>query len=803
MSCIELNGWPVLKSYTGEALRRVAMPLGGIGTGTISLSGRGGLVDWELMNRPAKGFIPQYGHASHAFHPCFTIRYETPSGQRAARLLEGPLLAGEYEGGSGCEAPNHGLPRFAACTFHAAYPLAQVAFEDDTVIPQVTLQAFNPLIPADAESSGLPVAVMRWLVKNPADESLSVSICASMINFVGRPGNAELPEGASSDQEPFSSDSLQGIRMSATGLDDHAPSTGTFACCTDSDGEITTSTAIAYRKWNVTRLEFWDRLLEHGDVVDTSGEEHSLAGANLCAGVVVPAGETRAVNFYLTWHFPNRRTWTPHDDPSDVIGNYYCTHYTDAVDAAKTIVPRLPELEQKTVRFVDAFCSSDLPAVVKEAALFNISTLRSETCFRTADGHFYAWEGCSNCEGCCYGSCTHVWNYEHAIAFLFGDLARDMRESEFLHATTDVGRMSFRVNLPLAHARDYAVAAADGQMGCIMKLYRDWQLSGDDAWLGKLWPRVRKALEFCWIEGGWDADQDGVMEGCQHNTMDVEYYGPNPQMTIWYLGALRAAEEMANRLGEGTFASTCRALFENGSRAVDEKLFNGEYYEHVIQAPGGPVAEGLRHPSMGAADPSNPDYQLGAGCLVDQLVGQNTAHILGLGYLTDRANVTSTLRSILKYNRLTDFRNHFNPMRDFVLGDESALLMAGYPEGKRPGAPFPYYAEVMTGFEYTAAVHMLYEGMTEEGLQVIADIRDRYDGARRNPFNEAECGHHYGRAMAAWSAVIALTGFQYSAAEDRMSFDAPDGTYFWSTGYAWGTASLRNGEAEKTVLFSR
>ncbi len=229
---------------------------------------------------------------------------------------------------------------------------------------------------------------------------------------------------------------------------------------------------------------------------------------------------------------------------------------------------------------------------------------------------------------------------------LFGGLARMMREVEFAHATNDEGMMSFRVNLPLERAKEFGKAAADGQMGCIMKLYRDWQLSGDDAMLKTLWPHVRKALEFCWIPGGWDADQDGVMEGCQHNTMDVEYYGPNPQMGIWYLGALRAAEEMARHVGDNDFAATCRDLFERGSKWIDANLFNGEYYEHQIRPPTdeSQIAAGLLV-GMGAKDPTKPDYQLGAGCLVDQLVGQYMAHVCGLGYLVDREHVRTTLRA--------------------------------------------------------------------------------------------------------------------------------------------------------------
>jgi len=338
-----------------------------------------------------------------------------------------------------------------------------------------------------------------------------------------------------------------------------------------------------------------------------------------------------------------------------------------------------------------------------------------------------------------------------------------------------------------------AIAAADGQMGCLMKLHRDWQLSGDDDFLRSLWPAARKALEFCRIPGGWDADRDGVMEGCQHNTMGVEYYGPNPQMGGWYLGALRAGEEMARYLGDTEFADTCSGLAEQGSRWLDDNLFNGDYYEHEIRPPKSEddIAAGLRYPGLGARDLSDPDWQLGAACLVDQLVGQCMAHVCGLGYLLDKRNVRKTLRSIMRYNFKEKLYDHFNHLRSFALQDESALLMATYPKGRRPKLPFPYCNEVMTGFEYTAAVHQLYEGQVAQGLKCIAAIRRRYDGKRRNPFDEAECGHHYARAMASWAAVLALTGFHYSAVTGTMRFAAREGTHFWSTGAAWGTCTIK------------
>jgi uncharacterized protein (DUF608 family) len=328
-------------------------------------------------------------------------------------------------------------------------------------------------------------------------------------------------------------------------------------------------------------------------------------------------------------------------------------------------------------------------------------------------------------------------------------------------------------------------------MGCIMKLYRDWQLSGDDGFLRELYPGAKRALEYAWIPGGWDANRDGVMEGAQPNTMDVEYYGPNPQITTWYLGALRAMEEMATYLNDHDMASQSRKLFESGSRWVDENLFNGEYYEQKIADP---KSLALLKPDDPNA--SVPDYQLGSGCFIDQLAGQYLANVLHLGYLLRKENIRKTLESIMRYNYRPDLSSHFNSMRTFALDHEAALIMTSFPRSM-PEYPMFLSAEAMTGFEYSAATCMLYEGMTADGLKCIRNIRDRYDGRKRSPFDEAECGHHYGRAMASWSALLALTGFHYSGITKEITFGNITGNYFWSNGYAYGTVEISKKKGSK------
>jgi len=777
--------WPVLKTYDSRHLDAIALPLGGIGTGTVSLGGRGNLRDWEIMNRPAKGFVPV-----RSFGPCFVVFVKDAAGKTYARGLEGPVPLSLYEDASGSSAVNHGLPRFRECRFAAAYPLGQVMLADRDMPIEVTLQAFNPLVPADPESSGIPVAVLRYVLRNRTNKPLQVSVCGLLPNFIGNDGSGQ--GGAKANRNEFrEGQAVSGIFMSSQGVAQKAPQWGTIALTTTNKSGITHRISWLPGGWGSSGLDFWDDFSADGKLNERPATGEDMPMASLATTVELPARQAVPVTFLITWHFPNRQTWTPKNNEQDRIGNYYTTAYKDAWDVAEKTSPQLASLEQKTLDFVRAFCDSDLPDVVREAALFNLSTLRTQTCFRTEDGRFYGFEGCGNKGGCCHGSCTHVWNYEQATAFLFGSLAKSMREVEFGKATDETGMMAFRVNLPLERAKEFGKAAADGQMGCIMKMYRDWQLSGDDQMLKTLWPHVKKAVEFCWIPGGWDADKDGVMEGCQHNTMDVEYYGPNPQMGIWYLGALRAAEEMARYVGDKEFAATCHDLFAKGTEWIDANLFNGEYYEHQIRPPKSEsdVAAALQV-GMGAKDPTRPDYQLGSGCLVDQLVGQYMAHVLGLGYLVEPQHVQRTLASIMKYNYRDNLYGHFNCMRSFALGDESVLLMADYPKD-RPANPFPYFSEVMTGFEYTAAVGMLYEGQTDDGLKCIRNIRDRYDGRKRSPFDEAECGHHYARAMASWAAVIALTGFQYSGVEKSMTFAPTKGMCFWSNGYTWGVCSLK------------
>lgn len=808
---IKNNDWPVLKTYDQDHIQKIAMPVGGIGTGTVSLTGRGSLEDWEIMNRPAKGFNPTLENRGPVKQkgPFFAIYMEKENGEKQTRLLEGPTDEANYQGPWGATSNEHGLPRFSNASFKSAYPFGQVLLSDKDLPVEVVVGAYNPLIPGNIDDSSIPMVILNYRVKNRSKKEITISIVGSIQNFIGFDGKRGK---AKNNVNTYREDgSIKGIYYTTNGVDSMSEQWGSMSFVSLNNGETSYRTAWQemVNRWDKKRLDFWDDFSEDGVLEKRVNENANAPIGSIAIKTTLKPGEEGNFRFLISWHFPNRQTW---DKPGfqklikGTLGNYYTTKFADSWDVITKTLPRLDELENKTKLFVNALIESDIPSEIKEAALFNLAHLRTQLAFRIKSGHLLGWEGLFDTYGSCFGSCTHVWNYEQTTAFLFGELAKTMRVVEYGYATDETGLMSFRIYLPLDSAQVLGKAAADGQLGCIMKFYRDWQLSGDDDFLKKHWPMVKKSLEFCWIPGGWDANKDGVMEGSQHNTMDVEYFGPNPQMGFWYLGALKASGEMAAYLGEKKFAETCQNLYMQGSQWIDANLFNGEYYEQHIQPPmsADNVAASLMTITSGrnAIDLTSPDFQLGKGVLVDQLIGQMFAHLVGLGYLGKEENIKQTLQSIMKYNYRENMNSHVNFLRSYALGDESALLMASYP-GERPAKPFPYYTEVMTGFEYTAAIGMLQEGQTKDGLKCIRNIRDRYDGRKRSPFNEAEAGYHYARSMIAWAGVLAISKFQYSAVENSMSFTSKPGTYFWSNGYSWGTCEVKNKVAVLKVLFGK
>jgi non-lysosomal glucosylceramidase len=773
-----------MRSFDSSATS-LAFPLGGIGTGNVSLGARGELRDWEIFNHAGKGTrLPN----------TFLALWARAQGQSAvARVLEGPLqpphnLSHGYHPNSAA-----GLPHCAGTRFRGEYPLAFVEWIEPALPVRVALEAYTPLIPLNPDDSGLPCAVLSFTLTNTTAVPVDVTLVGSLCNPIGGVafddfGNVAKAGVGQNVNTVRAEPNLQGVYLASEQFAAGDLRAGSLALVT-THPRVTVKPQWLRGQWYDDLQEFWDDLSADGRLEPLGYDTPSTPGrtdtASLGALDTLAPGESRTVQFWLTWYFPNRTNSWDNRPEAPTIRNHYGARFTDAWDVARYAVGEAPRLERETHAFHAALFGSSLPPEVLDAVSANIVPLRSPTCFWLEDGRFFGYEGCFDDHGCCEGTCTHVWSYAQTVAFLFPSLEREMRRLEFVHETDAAGWMAFRNHQTFdevfiwPEGGQQPEAAVDGQLGSILRVYREWLLSGDRAWLETVWPGVKRALGFA--SAHWDPDGDGVLEGRQHTTYDIEFYGPNPLGTLYYLAALRATGALAEALGEGELAARLRRAAEQGSAHADDVLWNGEYYQQV-----------------GALDDEH-KYQHGSGCLSDQLMGQWHAHILGLGHLLPAERVRGAIHAVYQHNFKPSLSGHVNFQRTYALPDEAGLVLCTWPRGGRPRFPFVYSDEVWTGIEYQVAAELIYEGWVAEGLALVATARQRHDGFRRNPWDEVECGHHYVRSMASWSVLLAVSGFHCDVARGLIQFDpvvaasSEPGFFrtFWSCGRGWGIYAQR------------
>jgi uncharacterized protein (DUF608 family) len=812
--------------YTGDRLREIAFPLGGIGTGTVSLGGRGNLRDWEIANRPAKGTAP--------FRGFFALGVDDGSGAPHARVLERELFP-PFTGSRGL--PVHlapGLPRFAEVEFTGEYPLAHLDFLDrpgDEPFPlRVALDAFNPMIPGDADASGLPVALLDWTFTNTSDRPVSgllVAVVSNLVGYQGSPWPGDPAwEGGPPVNRPLDEPGIRGVLMGSERDGGRHPAAGEMALLSPWPA-TTIQTTWAEQDWPYSLRPFWYQLLGQVPFEERRAASSAAGAANpsvarrpeatLGLRFSLAPGELATLPILIAWRFPNRYVQIPGVAAPRWVGNHYATRFADAAAVARHVLAERDRLETATHDFHRHLFATTLPDPVVDAVSANLSTLRSQTCFRDATGQFYAYEGCNADSGCCPMNCTHVWLYEQALAALYPALERDMRANAFLIETDDAGRMRFRTRTPQT-AEPFpseAPAAADGQMAEVIQLLRDYQVCGDRDFLARLWPKAKLALEHAWRSGGWDADRDGVMEGEQHNTTDIAFVGPNPLMTFLYLAALRAGAAIARELGDPATADGYAALATAGAIRADALLWNGEFYQQRLDlapAADGPAA-GRGHGGAGDAasiddiaafvergtrDASGAPYnQVEDGCLTDQLLGQWLANLVGLGPLVPRERLRAALAAIYRHNFRRMRETPTNFLRAFAVNDERGVLYASFP--RTVGQIIPLTAvfrahEVWSGCEYALACLLIQEGLVEEGQAIVAAIRARHDGAARNPWNEPECGDHYARALASYGLLQAHAGLRLDRSRGRLelapSVERDRFAVFFAVEGAWGSLAL-------------
>lgn len=809
--------------YQGKNLLQVALPIGGIGAGCICLNGQGGLQDFSIRNKPAISAVPD----GHEPTDCAFATLHIP-GHHIARLVEGPMpperIYDQGLKGQGYRNGGHeGLPRFRHCRFIGEYPFGKVSLSDPKVPLNVSIVGFNPFIPLDDRNSSIPCVILEYTLENKTHESVAYEFAYHLSHFAYGPAgkrfentrNTVIPEtGVYMDNLEDPNSELFG--SCALGVVGHTPAIkatwfrgGWFDAISTLWKEVSTGTFTT------------------NDGSLASPHPGRNGGSILLKGELKP-GEKITFPILITWYFPNvnytygavegRSTHHLEDHGVNAQGcssectckippprwkPYYASQWQDARDVLIYVRENYSYLRERTQAFHDALFRSTLPSYVLDAISANLAILKSPTVLRQYNGNLWAWEGCFTNSGCCHGSCTHVWNYAQAMPHLFPALERTFREQELLRSMDETGHINFRSALPDGPTTHNFHPASDGQLGGIMKVYREWQISGDQEWLKRMYPLAKRSLDFC--INYWDPDHQGVLMEPHHNTYDIEFWGPDGMCSAFYLGALAAMAKMARDVGQPQDAAYYEDLGRKGAQFLDEQLFNGEYYAQKVMLKGlraSPTAEALAELQKNNPEEyellisEGPKYQYGTGCISDGVFGAWLADLCGVESPQNPDNIRRNLKAIFEYNFKKSLWEHANPQRPgYAMGDEPGLLLCTWPHGGKPTLPFVYSDEVWTGIEYQVASHMISKGLVEEGLTVVKALRSRYDGYKRNPWNEYECGNYYARAMASYALLIALSGFRYSAPEKTLYLNPRlpgKGEFFFSTASGWGTWILDN-----------
>jgi len=779
--------------YAGERLNRVAFPMGGIGAGMICLEGTGALSHFSLRHKP------------EVFNePCTFAALCLKGDPNTARVLEGPVPAWKKFGapgtGNGAAGTSFGLPRFGEASFATRFPFGTVTLTDKDVPVEVEITGWSPFDPGDADNSSLPVAALEYRFTNKTGKAIEAVFSWNAKNFMAVGKNTQAVKSTSG-----------GFILWSAAPQERGWEDGAFSAT------VNDPLAKVNHAW--FRGGWWDPLtMAWNDIAQgqcferppvTEGD--ASPGATLFVPFTLGPRSSKTIVLRLAWYVGQTNLRFGKDpDPKTgaqiLQGTYkpwYAGRFANIDEVTAYWRDHYTELRAKTQRFSDCFHDSTLPAEVIDAVSANLAILKSPTVLRQADGRMWNWEGCGDSSGCCHGSCTHVWNYAQALPHLFPALERTMRETEFGPSQDDRGHQTFRSAIPIRPIVPDFHAAADGQLGGIMKVYRDWRISGDTAWLRRLWPKVKKSLDYC-IET-WDPGHKGWLEEPHHNTYDIEFWGPDGMCTSFYVGALKAADLMGKGLGEPV--PLYAELFGKGVQRMEKDLFDGEYFIQKIQWQGLRAKDPTQVQSFGGGyspealelmKKEGPKYQYGAGCLSDGVLGAWMALVCGVGQVCDAKKIASHLKAIHKHNLKRDLTAHANPQRpSYACGAEGGLLICTWPKGGKLALPFVYSDEVWTGIEYQVASHLMLMGLVEEGLDVVRVCRDRYDGRVRNPFNEYECGHWYARAMSSYGLLQGLSGACYDAVEKVLYLDPRikgDFRCFLATATGYGTVGVKKGK---------
>ncbi len=676
--------------------------------------------------------------------------------------------------------------------FDGRFPVCELNYTDSALSCKLSLKAVSPFIPHNSDVSATPGFYMDFKVENPTDSELSISLLGAL-----EPNFANKKEGNKNSIHTIG-DGI-GIHIEPAKNTD-SPSCGNLCLSVGGDGEKSYITADYYRfmkeyvgtsGFGVTQESFLFGFREKGSLpnskigtkptsiplhlellsntkLDSLCKEYSqypfavsllsrirycnpdfltskrnkiaflrccqrqqfrmgkdFGSCAICSELTLKPGEKKNIRFILTWYFPNHIS-----KKGEKLGHYYENLYKSSLDANKFLTDNYETVFYSAANFADLLYSTDLPAVYPDSWSSNLSPLVKSSVY-LKNGNFGLWEGLGYCG-------LHTTDITYHASFSLISLFPDLQKKQ-MKMGAEYQRKDGRVHhcfKPDMKSTDDSFERVDMNMQFVLMVLRDYLFTGDREYLTSLWDNVRRAMDSM---EKLDIDGDGLPDyDTKRNTYDSWNFSGTPAyISILWLAALKAATIIADRLGQKTHFNKWSDILARGKKTLDEKLWNGEYYNLWRN-----------------------NEEIDESLMTDQLDGEWFLRMMGIeGNLSDER-----VRDVLSYI----FKVNFD--------SEQGLVNATCPEGRK--TTIHTYKNCQAGAVWTGIGYAFAALALSVGLRDIADteVNSIHNNQLRlgHFWDHWECGHHYTRPMSSWTTLHAVSGLTVDYENKKLALNPVD-----------------------------
>ncbi len=761
--------------------------LGGIGSGGVELLPDGEFHYWQIANPPrfaARSHEDKVDDGeSSAGALSFWVREKRENCAPVIRKL-----------GMKTDADDFTYRMFAwnkpveKITFDGKFPVCDLDYADSALSCRVSLRAVSPFVPHNSEYSSTPGFYLNFTLENPTDESLEISLAGALEpSFANKKeGNRNtlhtVNDGFAVHIEPVSkseSECCGDLCLSAWGDGEKSYITAdyfrflreyvgnsafgvtqeSFLFSFREKGELPNSevgrrlqgipktlTAVnndrldalceEYGKYpfaaslleriNHCKADFLQSRKDKTDFLKCCRKQIKRMGKDfgacaLCSKLTLQPGEKTTVFFVFSWYFPNLFS-----EKGKRLGHYYENLFSNSLEANRFLTDNREAVYDKSVEFAQLLYSSTLPDIYPDCWSSNLSPLIKSSHY-LKNGSFGLWEGLGFCG---FHTTDITYHASFGLVSIFPDLQKKQMKMGAEFQRRD-GRVHHLFE-PGFDKVDRGYDRVDMNMQFVLMVLRDYLFTGDREYLLSLWDNVKRAMDS--IEK-IDRDGDGLPDyNTKRNTYDAwNFSGASAYISLLWLAALKAATVMAEKIGDSDRKKKWSELIEKGKRSLEEKLWNGEYYNLWIN--GKETDESL---------------------MTDQLDGEWFLRMMGIGGNLPDERVGRVAEYIFRLN----------------FDREQGLVNATVPLGKRTTIHTYKNCQagaVWTGIGYAFSALALSVGLGEISDTIVSSIH--FNQLRLGHFwDHWECGHHYTRPMSSWSTLIAASGMSVDYENKRLSF---------------------------------